>query len=162
MAGTRSGTGGRSGVLRQLRVAAYGVCVAEGRVLLARLVPLDGAEPRWTMPGGGLEHGEDPLDAVVREVEEETGYRVSVERLLGIDSFRRRFPLASGAEEDFHAIRAVYAVRVTGGALRNETGGTTDRAAWFDLDEVRGLDRVDLVDRSLGLHRELPANGSLR
>lgn len=144
---------------QRLRVAAYGVCVRDGQVLLARLSPSDPAEPsRWTMPGGGLDHGEDPLDAVVREVEEETGFRVRVERLLGIDSYRVS-PSAAG--DDFHGLGIVYEVRVTGGELRHEIGGSTELAAWVDLDEVPGLDRVGLVDIALDLHRRTPSAGSL-
>ena len=37
----------------------------------------------------------------------------------------------------------------TGGRLRNETNGTTDRAEWFPLREVRALQRVKLVDIAL-------------
>lgn len=41
----------------------------------------------WTLPGGGVEEGETPLQAVVREVEEETGLRVQVVRPLFDDPF---------------------------------------------------------------------------
>ncbi|MGX9229825.1 NUDIX hydrolase [Streptomyces albus] len=67
------------------RLAAYGVCVEDGRVLLGRHVSSDGRST-WTLPGGGVEHAEDPVDTVVREVAEETGYDAVVERLLGVDS----------------------------------------------------------------------------
>ncbi|WP_426683819.1 NUDIX hydrolase [Xanthomonas translucens pv. undulosa] len=40
----------------------------------------------WTVPGGTLEDGESPEDGVIREVFEETGYRVVVENLVGIYS----------------------------------------------------------------------------
>jgi 8-oxo-dGTP diphosphatase len=40
----------------------------------------------WTTPGGRLEGGESPEAAVVREVLEETGYHVKVERLIGLYS----------------------------------------------------------------------------
>ena len=52
----------------ELRVAAYAVCVREEEILLARWVARDGVK-KWTLPGGGMDHGEDPLDTVVREVE---------------------------------------------------------------------------------------------
>ena len=55
-----------------LRLAAYAVCIEDGRVLLARHVPPKG-ETNWTLPGGRVEHAEDPFDAVIREVAEETG-----------------------------------------------------------------------------------------
>jgi 8-oxo-dGTP pyrophosphatase MutT (NUDIX family) len=71
---------------QRLRLAAYAVCLRQDRLLLARYVSPDGAQRHWTLPGGKVEHAEDPYDAVVREVAEETGYQVEVERLLGVDS----------------------------------------------------------------------------
>lgn len=147
-------------VLRQ-RISAYGVCLREGKVLLARWVASDGSMHLWTMPGGRVEHGEDPLDAMVRELVEETGYEVEAQRLLGIDSIRQRAVLPSGVERDFHGVRIVYEARIVGGELRDETGGSTDRAAWFDLAEVADLERVDLVDAALALQREAPTTGRL-
>ena len=67
------------------RLAAYAVCIEDGRVLLARCVP-PGGGTTWTLPGGKVEHAEDPFDAVIREVAEETGCDAVVERLLGVDS----------------------------------------------------------------------------
>ena len=157
MTTTGSTGNGRQETRRRLRAAAYGVCVRDGQVLLARISPSDPAVPsRWTMPGGGLEHGEDPVDAVVREVEEETGLRVRAERLLGLDSYRIN-PSALG--DDFHGLGIVYEVRVTGGELRHEIDGSTDLAAWVDLEKVPGLDRVGLVDVALELHRRTPPAG---
>jgi hypothetical protein len=52
----------------KLRVAAYAVVVESGQVLLPHW--LEGPISGWTLPGGGIDPGEDPADAVVREVEE--------------------------------------------------------------------------------------------
>ncbi|WP_385638422.1 NUDIX hydrolase [Streptomyces sp. SudanB5_2050] len=145
-------------------MAAYAVCVRDGQVLLARS-PGPGGVPEWVLPGGGTEHGEDPHDTVVREVEEETGYRVEPVALLGVDSHRLVRPSRVGPRRllrrtvDHHGVRLLYEVRVTGGELRHEVGGSTDLAAWQELDAVPGLTRVPLVDAGLRLWRERPTTG---
>ncbi|MGW0630998.1 NUDIX hydrolase [Streptomyces sp. NPDC002758] len=145
---------------KKLRVAAYAVCVRDGQVLLARSPAPDGT-PEWVLPGGGMEHGEDPYDTVRREVTEETGYRIEVTGLLGVDSLRLTRPRRFGRTVDHHAVRLVYEARVTGGELRNEVDGSTDLAAWQDLTAVPDLTRVALVDTALSLWRERPAAGRL-
>ncbi|WP_053853075.1 NUDIX hydrolase [Streptomyces sp. NRRL B-24085] len=141
----------------KLRVAAYAVCVRDGQVLLARWI--DHGRPRWTLPGGGMEHGEDPYDTVLREVAEETGHRVEVTGVLGVRSARfperRRF----GRTVEAHHVGLLYEARVTGGELRFEVGGSTDTAAWHDLDAVPELERVPLVDFGLRLWQERPVTG---
>ncbi|MEU2224753.1 NUDIX hydrolase [Streptomyces sp. NPDC018347] len=146
---------------RKLRVAAYAVCVRDGRILLARS-PGPGGVPEWVLPGGGMEHGEDPYDTVRRELAEETGYRVEVTGLLGIDSDRHVRPGGRPRRRtDHHGVRIVYEAAVVGGELRYEVGGSTDLAAWQDLDAVPALRRIRLVDVALRLWRERPAHGRL-
>jgi ADP-ribose pyrophosphatase YjhB (NUDIX family) len=99
------------------------------------------------MPGGGLEPGEAPEDAVRREIREETGYTVKVGDLLGIHSrvisASRRVQKAA---VPLHTLRIVYRAEVTGGKLRFETAGSTDMAEWYPLAAVAELQRVKLVD----------------
>ncbi|QAY59716.1 NUDIX domain-containing protein [Microbacterium protaetiae] len=133
-----------------LRVAAYAVIVDDGgHVLLSHWI--QGRRPSWTMPGGGLEDGEDPVDAVRREIREETGYKARIGELLGIHS--RVIPagrrVTHESSQPLHTLRIVYRAEITGGKLRNEVDGSTDRAGWFPLSEVRGLQRVRLVDIAL-------------
>lgn len=147
---------------RNLRVAAYAVCVRDGQILLARSPGPDGT-PEWVLPGGGMEHGEDPYGTVRREVMEETGYRIQVTGLLGVDSHRLtlRRRRHHRRRTDHHALRLVYEGEVVGGELRFEVDGSTDFAAWRDLSVVPDLNRVPLVDTALRLWRERPANGHL-
>jgi ADP-ribose pyrophosphatase YjhB (NUDIX family) len=108
-----------------------------------------------------MEHGEDPYGTVVREVEEETGYRVEPVALLGVDSARRTIPRRSWTRPavDHQAVRVIYEVRITGGELRPELNGSTDLAAWYELSEVASLTRVPYVETALRLWRERPPTG---
>jgi 8-oxo-dGTP diphosphatase len=139
------------------RLAAYAVCIEAGRVLLARCVSPKGGT-NWTLPGGRVEQAEDPFDAVVREVAEETGCDSVVERLLGVDS--RVIPAAeawSGIEH--HNVGVFYQVRIVGGTLRPEPNGVTIESVWTPIPDVAGLCRSSLVDVGLALARTLPATG---
>jgi ADP-ribose pyrophosphatase YjhB (NUDIX family) len=130
-----------------IRVAAYGVITDGDRILLAHWN--ESGRSGWTLPGGGLDPGEDPVDAVVREIAEETGYSAEVGPLLGIDSkvipAEHRFVQDAGP---LHAIRIIYRATVLSGSLTNERQGTTDEAAWFPLVSIPNR-RVELVDIAL-------------
>lgn len=107
-----------------------------------------------------MEHGEDPFDAVIREVAEETGCQGVVERLLGVDS--RVIPAAErtvpgGGEHQNVGI--FYAVRITGGELRPEPNGETAESVWTPIAEVKGLHRSSLVDVGIALAEGRPATG---
>ncbi|GAA4919825.1 hypothetical protein GCM10023237_45480 [Streptomyces coeruleoprunus] len=140
-------------------MAAYAVCIRDDQILLARSPAADGGH-EWVLPGGGMDHGEDPLDTVVREVREETGYTVEMTALLGVDSLRRAHgPGRLGTRVDHHSLRFVYEGRITGGTLRHEVDGSTDLAAWQPLVDLPGLRRVPLIDTALRLWHERPATG---
>jgi 8-oxo-dGTP diphosphatase len=142
-------------IKRRLRAAAYGLCVRDGHLLLARFVSSRGPSHYWTLPGGGIDHAEDPYDAVVREVAEETGYAVSVTRLLGVDSRTWRLP----DRVDLHSIGVFYEVGIVGGELRHEVGGSTDLAEWVALERIEREQRAAVVDIGLALLRQEPATG---
>lgn len=139
------------------RLAAYAVCIEDGRVLLARCVPSPG-ESHWTLPGGRVEQGEDPFDAVIREVAEETGCDAVVERLLGVDS-----RVISAAEArlgiEHQNVGVFYGVRITGGELRPEPNGDVAESVWTPIPDVAGLLRSSLVDIGLALAQTTPATG---
>jgi ADP-ribose pyrophosphatase YjhB (NUDIX family) len=68
---------------REHKVAAAAIVVRAGRVLLVRRT-MEPGRGKWMIPGGFVEFDEDPRQAVVREVLEETGYPVKVVRLLDV------------------------------------------------------------------------------
>ena len=140
--------------LRQVtRVSAYAVCRDEAdRVLLCRIAPGStvGFDGWWTLPGGGLDHGEDPRDGALRELTEETGLVGEVDNLLEVDSWHTTFTNLEGEEVDWHGVRILYRCHITGGELRDEPDGSTDTCAWFarsDLPMDRLVDIAELAVR---------------
>jgi ADP-ribose pyrophosphatase YjhB (NUDIX family) len=143
------------------RVAAYALAVrdgAAGRELLLTRNSVRGPHPGWwTLPGGGIDHGEDPRDALVREVREETGLECTPAEVLDVTSTHFEGTAPSGRREDFHALQIVFDATVGDGEPEVlEVDGTTDRAAWVPLAELDSADlRVRPVVRT-ALARRFP------
>jgi 8-oxo-dGTP diphosphatase len=131
------------------RVGAYAVVLDEaGRILLCRLAPSITAIETWTLPGGGIDYGEAPRKAVLRELTEESGFEGEIVELLDVSD---RLFTESSEFGRLHAIRIVYRVRVTGGALRDEPDGSTDTCAWFTTRAASRLHLAELARRALKL-----------
>jgi ADP-ribose pyrophosphatase YjhB (NUDIX family) len=126
------------------RIAAYGVCVDDqGRLLLARAAPWLVLKGRWFLPGGGVDHGEHPTDALRREFEEESGLTVELGPLLDVLSDVRNLP----DEMSLHTVRLIYRVASWRGTLRAETEGTTDAIEWVGRDELATLPLARYVEQ---------------
>jgi 8-oxo-dGTP diphosphatase len=131
------------------RIAAYGVCTDDaGNVLLVRAAPGTGTPGTWSLPGGGVDHGEHPHDTVVRETAAETGLSVAVKALVDVLADMRALP-ARGVT--IHTDRLIYTVTVRGGGLRDRIGQPTDLARWFPRADVEGLPLRPFTANALGL-----------
>ena len=131
------------------RISAYAVCVDEGqRILLCRIAPgyTVGYDGWWTLPGGGLDHGEDPRAGALRELTEETGLTGEITELLDVDSWHTVFTNREGEELDWHGVRVLYRCSITGGDLRDELDGSTDTCRWFSRDDLPEDTLVDIAE----------------
>lgn len=111
-------------------VGVGGVVIADGRTLLIRRghPPLEG---EWSIPGGTLEVGETLLDAVRRELLEETGMEVRVGEL--IEAFERIFPDDDG-QPKYHFVILDYLCEAAGGQAR--AGSDVTDVAWAAEEEL--------------------------
>jgi 8-oxo-dGTP diphosphatase len=144
------------GLPRRQRVAAYAVIVRAGQVLLSRLAPAVSVDELWTLPGGGIEFGEHPDDAVVREVREETGLDCRLGRPLWIGSAHRVVDRES-APTELHSVRIVYDAWVAADAPDPrvlEVDGSTIDARWVALEDVESgkVPTVPMVREALAHH----------
>ena len=121
----------------RMAVAAL-VFDAQGRILLFKHTYRKLA---WGIPAGGLEHGEQPQEAIVREFFEETGMMVEAQRLLLADS-----------SPYFHHVSLVYLCKIISGEFKESY--EISEIQYFDVDNLPPMlfDEKDLI-RSV--HKDL-------
>ncbi|MGC5330835.1 NUDIX hydrolase [Micromonospora sp. DT62] len=129
---------------RRQRFGAYGLVTdPAGRVLLTMVADGYPGAGRWHLPGGGTDHGEQPVAGLLRELVEESGQLGRVVELVGVDNLHN--PAALGPEGrplDWHGIRVLYRVSVdapTEPRVTELAGGSTARADWFTPESLAGL-----------------------
>ena len=139
---------------KRQRVAAYALIDRDDEVLLTRMSARTRIPGRWTLPGGGIDHGEDPRAALVREVHEETGLHVVPGDLADVHSSHFTGPRSDGLVEDYHGIHLIFRATITPESLDVEprvveVDGSTDLAAWVPLREALELDLLSAARYAL-------------
>jgi len=87
----------------------------------------------WDLPGGGIEPGEEPAEAAVRETREESGYEVALERWVG--TYRCQSVYSAGDQLTY-----VFRARVMGGNPKS-IGLETTGLRWFPVNALpRGVE----------------------
>ncbi|MEJ3743782.1 NUDIX domain-containing protein [Actinomycetes bacterium KLBMP 9797] len=131
------------------RIAAYAVVAnPEGKFLLVRASPRSGTPGVWSLPGGAVDHGEDPNHTVVRETAAETGLSVAVTGLRDVLADMRALPHRGIT---IHTDRLIYTVSIRGGTLCDRVGQPTDLARWLTREEAKALPLRPFTATALGL-----------
>src|SRR6185503_2753460 len=127
--------GDRIGKQARLTIGCSAIIFSEQRekILLTRRTD----NGRWCLPGGAMEAGESLTECCAREVEEETGLKVKVGRLIGVYSTPHRIiEYADGNRIQF--VSHSFEAEVIGGELT--LSDETTEYGYFTVDEIANLD----------------------
>lgn len=117
------------------RIASYAVVTSDRGLLATEYSDRVVAVGRYGLPGGGIDADEDPVDAVLREVTEETAQDVELLDLVAVNSGHWVGRSPRGDVEDFHAVRLIYTATCAAPSDPEviDVGGTTESARWVPL-----------------------------
>ena len=119
-----------------------------GRILLGRRAD----NGKWALPAGAIAPGEQPADAAVREVYEETGVRIVVERLAGVMLRDVTYPHGDICQY----LNVWFRCKAVGGhAAVNDDESLA--VSWFNPEELPDLDAVDRLRVEVALDDTAPA-----
>ena len=108
------------------KVGVRGVVFRDDKILLVR----EKSDGGWTLPGGWVEVGESPSEAVTKEVREESGFRTKVVKLLALyDLEKHEHP-----PHAYHIYRACFLCEIIGGEA--QANMETTEVAFFGRDDI--------------------------
>ena len=129
-------------VRREFSAGGVTVRKLSGRWMVAAIRPGGKKPGTWALPKGAVDPGEDPAVTAVREVAEETGVRVRLDRKLGDIRYVYRQSWEGGSGERVFKVVSFYLLRYSGGRLGEiapEFEHEVAEVRWLPLEEAPRL-----------------------
>lgn len=135
-------------IIKNKHIGAYGVIIENGKIVLIKKAR-GGYLGKLDLPGGGIEHTENPIEALHRELMEEAGVIVKEQNLL--DVFTNNIVWDESAEitKDLHHFGVIYEVKVTGELKQEPDGIDSLGANWYDINTLDSNEVTPFVKMSL-------------
>lgn len=139
-----------------MRPSIYGVIIQDGKILLAK--QWDG----YDFPGGGIDRGETNVEALIREIKEETGMDAEVGELVSCES---SFYKASDGKY-YHSILIYHLCEIVGGEFSIDGIDEAEKAymgmpEWISLEDrerikfYNSVDSLQVIRRAMAIKEEM-------
>lgn len=125
--------------MTELFAAAHAMIFRTDKILLTRRAPGRNYMPgKWDIPGGTIEKGESPEQALLREIAEETGIHVSLGPPIYIYNNMVQFPKRQ-------TLQIVYLAMYNDGEVRLNPREHTDHR-WVTLEELVAMEKINFLE----------------
>ena len=115
----------------------------EGKILLVKETK-EIAKDLWSHPAGWIEVGENPFDAIKREIKEETGYDFNPTNIIGIYSFYKKH-LKEKFDITPHSIKIIFTGKISENSTCELAKDVLENK-WFSPEEIYQMDKNTLRD----------------
>lgn len=146
----------QSTVMKHTHLGVYGVITRDNEILLIKKAwgPHTG---KWDLPGGRIEFGEEPYEALVREIDEETGITNCSGTIRTALSYTLIYPYPKDTLEELHHIGIIYDVGVSNDHELRVGGDGEDSlgASWFTIEDLLKLKVTPFISLLFQLHPDI-------
>lgn len=132
-------------VISQTFGVAGAILERDGKILLVKEAKVGKDNGKWNHPAGWIELGENPLEAVTREVKEETGYEFFPIHILGIYSLARLDRKVNPEDNFPHPIKIIFIGKFSE-MPTNYLSIDVSETKWFSPAEIYNMDLATLRD----------------
>jgi len=133
-------------MLKHTHIGAYGIALKNEQILLVKK-QRGPYTKKWDLPGGGIEEGENSIEALIREFSEETGYKVLKSELADVLNNRIEYVNDNNQLEEVTLISIVYLVDIENDETKEFiTTEDVSEFRWFDICEAENLKLTPIAE----------------
>lgn len=135
-------------IVKNKHIGAYGVIIEDNKIVLIKKAR-GGYLGKLDLPGGGIEHIENPIEALHRELMEEAGVIVKKQRLIDVFTNNIIWDETNEITEDLHHFGIIYEVETDGEVKKEPDGIDSLGANWYDISKLNSNEITPFTKMSL-------------
>ena len=121
---------------KHTHIGSYGIITNNKQIILIKKAR-GGYTGLLDLPGGGIEHTENPEETLKREIMEEVGITINNHKLLTILSNNITWNIRDNYYEDLHHIGIIYLIKAIDENIKTEPDGVDSNGAnWYDINDI--------------------------